>query len=85
VNDLSKLQTDSARHLGSLKDFSDFDLATHPGPYVTVIQLARYWKVSVDTVYRDIKKGALHAYRVGSSRKIRIRIEDARRYGRPNN
>jgi len=52
---------------------------------VTVIQLARYWKVSVDTVYRDIKKGALRAYRVGSSRKIRIRIEDARRYGRPNN
>jgi len=61
-----------------------FDLATHSGFYVTVTDLARYWKVSVDTVYRDIKKGALRAYRVGSSGKIRVRVEDARRYGRPN-
>jgi excisionase family DNA binding protein len=51
--------------------------------YVTVTELARYWKVSVDTVYRDIKKGALQAYRVGSSGKIRVHVEDARRYGRP--
>ena len=61
-----------------------FDLTTHSGHYVTVTELARYWEVSVDTVYRDIKKGALRAYRVGSSRKIRVRVEDARRYGRPS-
>jgi len=61
----------------------EFDLATDPGYYVTVTDLARYWKVSVDTVYRDIKKGALRAYRVGSSGKIRVRLEDARQYGRP--
>ena len=50
---------------------------------MTVTELARYWKVSVDTVYRDIKKRALRAYRVGSSGKIRVRVEDARQYGRP--
>jgi excisionase family DNA binding protein len=61
-----------------------FDLATDSDYYVTVTELARYWKVSVDTVYRDIKKGALRAYRVGSSGKIRVRVEDARQYGRPS-
>jgi excisionase family DNA binding protein len=61
-----------------------FDLATDSDHYVTVTELARYWKVSVDTVYRDIKKGALRAYRVGSSGKIRVRVEDARQYGRPS-
>ena len=60
-----------------------FDLASDSDHYVTVTELARYWKVSVDTVYRDIKKGALRAYRVGSSGKIRVRVEDARQYGRP--
>ncbi len=60
-----------------------FDLASDSDHYVTVTELARYWKVSVDTVYRDIKKRALRAYRVGSSGKIRVRVEDARQYGRP--
>ena len=60
-----------------------FDLATDSDHYVTVTELARYWKVSVDTVYRDIKKGALRAYRVGSSGKIRVRVEDALQYGHP--
>jgi len=59
------------------------DLATNSDRYVTVTELARYWRVSVDTVYRDIKKGALRAYRVGSSGKIRVRVEDAQQYGHP--
>jgi excisionase family DNA binding protein len=59
------------------------DLWTYPQPYVTPSELARYWRVSTDTIYRDIRKGALLAYRVGSCGTIRIRIEDARRYGRP--
>jgi excisionase family DNA binding protein len=59
------------------------DLWTHKERYVTPGELARYWRVSTDTIYRDIKKGALPAYRIGSSGTIRIRIEDARRYGRP--
>jgi excisionase family DNA binding protein len=53
-------------------------------PFVTVTDLARYWSVSVDTVYRDITKGALRAYRVGSAGTIRVHTEDARCYGRPN-
>ena len=60
------------------------DLATHPQPFVTVADLAAYWCVSADTVYRDIAKGALRVYRVGSSSCIRIRLEDARAYGRPD-
>lgn len=59
------------------------DLWAHPERYITPAELARYWRVSTDTIYRDIKKGALPAYRIGSSGTIRIRIEDARRYGRP--
>ena len=76
-------QIDDPTSLRSRAGSGVFDLATAPGYYVTVTDLARYWKVSVDTVYRDIKKGALRAYRVGSSGKIRVRLEDARRYGRP--
>ncbi len=60
------------------------DLETHPEPFVTVAALAAYWCVSADTVYRDIAKGALRVYRVGSSHSIRIRLEDAQRYGRPD-
>ena len=52
--------------------------------FITVTELATYWNVSVDTVYRDIAKGALRAYRVGSAGTIRVRTEDARSYGCPN-
>ena len=75
VNHVAPLARPAASHI--------FDLAADDDHYVTVTELARYWKVSVDTVYRDIKKGALQAYRVGSSGKIRVRVEDARQYGRP--
>jgi excisionase family DNA binding protein len=60
------------------------DLTTHHQPFVTVAALAGYWCVSADTIYRDIAKGALRVYRVGSSQTIRIRLEDARAYGRPD-
>jgi excisionase family DNA binding protein len=80
---MKRTQIDDLTSLGPQPGSGVFDLATEPGYYVTVTDLARYWKVSVDTVYRDIKKGALPAYRVGSSGKIRVRLEDARRYGRP--
>ena len=52
--------------------------------FITVAELAGYWNVSVDTVYRDITKGALRAYRVGSAGTIRVHTEDARRYGCPS-
>lgn len=45
-------------------------------------RLADYWGVHVNTVYRDIRKGALRAFRLPSGR-VRIRRGDADRYGRP--
>ena len=62
---------------------AEFDLWTCTERHVTPAELGRYWKVSTDTIYRDIRRGALMAYRVGSSGALRIRIEEARRYGRP--
>ena len=54
-----------------------------PAPHVSPRRLANYWGVHVNTVYRDIRKGALPAFRVGSGGQFRIRWIDARRYGRP--
>jgi len=45
--------------------------------------LASHWGVHVNTIYRDIRKGALRAFRLPGGH-WRIRREDARRYGRPN-
>jgi excisionase family DNA binding protein len=53
------------------------------GPHVSPSRLADYWGVHINTIYRDIRKGALRAFRVGSGRQFRIRTSDARRYGRP--
>jgi len=50
--------------------------------YVSPSFLARYWQVHVNTVYRDIRKGALPASRMPGG-QFRIAIDDARRYGRP--
>jgi excisionase family DNA binding protein len=50
--------------------------------YVSPSYLARYWQVHVNTVYRDIRKGALPASRMPGG-QFRIAIDDARRYGRP--
>jgi hypothetical protein len=51
-------------------------------PHVSPSRLARFWGVHIDTVYRDIRKGALRASRTPSGR-FRISMADARRYGRP--
>jgi excisionase family DNA binding protein len=51
--------------------------------YVSPSDLAEYWNVSAETVRRDIRKGALPAFRVGASGQFRIRMSDAKRYGRP--
>jgi len=50
--------------------------------YVSPAYLARYWGVSLVTVYRDIRKGALPVSRLPGG-QFRIAIDDARRYGRP--
>jgi excisionase family DNA binding protein len=72
------------RALGRARSEAIVDLMTHEERFVTVSALAAYWGVSPDTVYRDIAKGALRVYRVGSSQSIRIRLEDAQTYGRPD-
>ncbi len=59
------------------------DLRTHEEIWVTPEELAQYWRVNYDTVIRDIKKGALRAYQVGSAGQHRIHIHDARAYGKP--
>jgi excisionase family DNA binding protein len=48
--------------------------------YLTVAQVAEMWNVSTDKIYRDVKKGALPAYTVGGS--VRVREADALAYGR---
>lgn len=49
---------------------------------VTVAWLARFWGVHENTVYRDIRKGALRAYKLPGG-AIRVLVSDAKRYGRP--
>jgi excisionase family DNA binding protein len=50
--------------------------------FISPSRLARFWGVHVNTVYRDLRKGALRAYRLPGG-QLRISIAEARRYGRP--
>jgi len=59
------------------------DSLEHRGTF-TPQALADYWGVHVQTIYRDIRKGALAAFRLPGG-SIRIRAVDAQRYGRPTN
>lgn len=56
------------------------NLGTHPEPTITVAQFASYWGVSCRMIQNLIVKGALPATKIG--RNYRIRIEDARAFGR---
>lgn len=58
------------------------DLATHSEKHVTVAELAAYWRVSERAVHYYVSKGSLPHSRLG--RLIRIRTEDAQRFGRPD-
>lgn len=51
-------------------------LESHPGPYVTVSELAAYWLVSRKLIYKQIDAGTLEAIRLGP-RLLRIRTTDA--------
>ena len=44
--------------------------------------LAHYWDVHPNTIYRDIRKGALKAFRLPGG-QYRVLLSEARRYGRP--
>lgn len=50
--------------------------------HISPSRLANYWGVHINTIYRDISKGALRAFRLPGG-QLRIRTSDARRYGRP--
>ena len=57
------------------------DLNSHPFAYVKVRDLAAYWAVSPNQVYRQIRSGALEALRFGP-RVYRVSTESARRFER---
>ena len=57
------------------------DLRTHPEPYVTVAELAKYWLVGRKYIYKLIGTGRLAAIRLGP-RALRVRTIDAIRFER---
>jgi excisionase family DNA binding protein len=52
------------------------NLNTHSASYVTVAELAEYWEVTRQLVYKHIQSGLLPAIRLGP-RCFRVRTEDA--------
>ena len=57
------------------------DLATHQARYVTIAELAEYWGVSRQQIYKRIESGALDAIQLGS-RLVRVRTAAALQYER---
>jgi excisionase family DNA binding protein len=52
------------------------NLKTHSASYVTVAELAEYWEVTRQLVYKHIQTGLLPAMRLGP-RCFRVRTTDA--------
>jgi excisionase family DNA binding protein len=57
------------------------DLAAHPAQYVTIAELAEYWAVSRQQIYKRIESGGLEAIRLGL-RLYRVRTRAALEYER---
>ncbi len=57
------------------------DLASHQAHYVTIAELAEYWGVSRQQIYKRIESGALEAIQLGS-RLVRVRTAAALAYER---
>ena len=55
------------------------DLAAHPARFVTIAELAEYWAVSRQQIYKRIESGALEAIQLGS-RLYRVRTAAALEY-----
>ncbi len=55
------------------------DLASHQARYVTIAELAEYWGVSRQQIYKRIDSGALDAIQLGS-RLVRVRTAAALEY-----
>ena len=57
------------------------DLVSHQARYVTIAELAEYWGVSRQQIYKRIDSGALEAIQLGS-RLVRVRTIAALEYER---
>src|SRR5688572_8350139 len=57
------------------------ELATHQARYVTIAELAEYWGVSRQQIYKRIDSGALEAIQLGS-RLVRVRTAAALEFER---
>ena len=57
------------------------DLASHQARYVTIAELAEYWGVSRQQIYKRIDSGVLEAIQLGS-RLVRVRTTAALEYER---
>jgi len=57
------------------------NLSIHPGHYLTVGELAEYWAVSRQQIYKRIESGSLSAIRLGA-RIYRVPTESALEYER---
>jgi len=57
------------------------DLASHTAQYVTVAELADYWSVSRQQIYKRIESGTLGAIRLGA-RLFRVKTSAALEYER---
>ena len=55
------------------------DLQSHGQPYVSVRELAEYWRVSNKSIYKQIEAGTLKAIRLGP-RLFRISTTHARKF-----
>lgn len=55
------------------------DLASHHARYVTIAELAEYWGVSRQQIYKRIEAGALEAIQLGS-RLVRVPATAALQY-----
>jgi excisionase family DNA binding protein len=52
------------------------DLRADPDRLFVVKEVAEYLRVSQSLIYDQIQKGAIPAFRVGTSRCLRLRAED---------
>ena len=57
------------------------DLETHTEAYVTIGELARYWHVSRQQIYKQIEAGTLPAIRLGP-RLLRVATAEALKFER---
>jgi len=63
------------------KQFRLEDLETHTEAYVTIGELARYWHVSRQQIYKQIEAGTLPAIRLGP-RLLRVATAEALKFER---